>query len=232
MSNGDEPTQVGGMPPAAPEEPRANRKRWLIGLGVVGLGLIVAAGVAVAVSGGNGSVNSGGGQPASSVPVGGSGAAGASGQANGGSGGGATSGTTGSSTNGTTTSTNATTPTTIHNTIKPIPGRPAPPTFDNNHSSAYSASPEANGLGVCRGPNHYTTMSISWETFNTDYVQLGGDRGTNYPPDEADHYISVQCDADHGPNTSPSATIFLTAFGPGGEVSQPFSIFVDSTYQP
>ena len=216
-------------------------KRTGIVVGVSSVVAVILAAAIVAVAGGGSgdhSVDSARVQTASSVPVGGSGASGAVGQQGGGSGGAATSGngspngTTASSPQGAPTSTphgTPTSPTTIRNTIKPIPGRAAPPFIDGRASSA---SPQTNGLGVCRGPNHYTTLLVSWSASHTDYVQLGGDRGKNYPSAESDQYIPVPCPAYHPTYFAPSATLTITAFGPGGEVSRTFSVLVDPNYQP
>ena len=139
---------------------------------------------------------------------------------------------------GTATATQAATTTTRLNTIKPIPGRSAPPFFDYNSSTIYSASPVTlNGVqyGVCRffpGTPPTTEVILSWTTFYTDYVQLGGDRGKNYPANDDGVFDRIPCDADHGPLSSPRARVTFTLFGPGGETTAEASIFVENNYQP
>ena len=144
--------------------------------------------------------------------------------------------TSASTPHGPTTSTQAATTTTRLITIKPLPGRPPPPTFDYNFSSISSASPETlpngNQDGVCRGPHHFTTVIVSWTTYNTDYVQLNGDRSKNYSADDHDVFLSVPCDANHGVGSVPRAWVHFILFGPGGETTAGASIFVDPNYRP
>jgi hypothetical protein len=144
--------------------------------------------------------------------------------------------TTTTNPHGTATSTLPATTTTRLNTIKPIPGRSAPPFYDYNSSTIYSASPVTgqNGVqyGVCRGTPPTTEVILSWTTFYTDYVQLGGDRGKNYPANDYDFFDRIPCDADHGPLSSPRARITFTLFGPGGETTAEANIFVENNYQP
>ncbi len=207
-------------------------------LGAVGGVLIVTAALALSACGGGNDSAAKANATASTLAT--------TGQ-QGGSSGGATGGTTAghrpattkpqaatTSPHGATTSSAATT-TTMLNTIKPLPGRPPPPVFDYNLGRISSASPiTVNGTqyGVCRGPNHFTTVIVSWTTYNTDYVQLNGDHSTNYPADDTDVFMSVPCDANHGVGSDPRAYVHFTLFGPGGEATAAADIFVDRNYQP
>ena len=92
--------------------------------------------------------------------------------------------------------------------------------------------PNGNQDGVCRGPHHFTTVIVSWTTYNTDYVQLNGDRSKNYSADDHDVFLSVPCDANHGLGSVPRAWVHFILFGPGGETTAGASIFVDPNYRP
>jgi hypothetical protein len=218
-------------------------------LGVAGGVLIVTAALALAACGGSGDSSATAKTTATTV-VGQQGRPGSSGSTGAASGGAPTTGagtahgttastpqgTSASAPHGATTSTQAATTTTRLNTIKPLPGRPPPPVFDYNLSSIESASPETlpngNQDGVCRGPGHFTTVIVSWTTYNTDYVQLNGDRSRNYPPIGDQEFMSVPCDANHGVGSVPRAYVHFILFGPGGEATADAAIFVDQKYQP
>jgi hypothetical protein len=135
---------------------------------------------------------------------------------------------------GTTPSTSAATPTTRLDTIKPIPGRSAPPFYDYNASTIASASPATvNGqlYGVCRGTPPTTEVILTWQTYYTDYVQINR-VPTNYPPNDNDVFYRAPCETSPAVRGAPRANVTFTLFGPGGETTANASIFVEANYQP
>ncbi len=144
-------------------------------------------------------------------------------------------GASASNPNGATTSTQPATTTTRLNTIKPIPGQPVAPAFDIPYTYAEPDAPtvtDAYGRveGVCSGAPPKTELTVHWETYNTDFVEL--DRGSdNRPANGVDYHVVAQC-SDPGLFSQPVAEVLLTAFGPGGEVSDTVEIYVDPNYRP
>ncbi len=205
-------------------------------LGVAGGVLGVTAALALAACGG------GGGSSANAKVRAGATATTATtiiNQQGGGSSGGGTTGasnphgTATSTTHGTATSTKPATSTTRLNTIKPIPGRPAAPTFDVAETYANPTPPTETDItrhrveGVCQGTPPMTGASVAWSTSNTDFVEIN--RGsTNYPANGSAS-VAVPCP---DPNVTSFASVVVTAFGPGGEVSYDVGFSVDPNYRP
>jgi hypothetical protein len=143
-------------------------------------------------------------------------------------------GTSVSNPHGTTTSTLAATTTTRLNTIKPLPGRPVPPTFVLHYTGAYpqygfdTQQPNGQIVGTCSGTPPGTEMDVHWETLNADFVEIS--RGsTNYPASGDVTNVEAECLMFF---STPIASVVLTAFGPGGEVSQEVTINVDPHLRP
>jgi hypothetical protein len=217
-------------------------KRTAILAGAVAGAIVIAAVTAIALGGGtdSSSVNTSGAQSPSGTAVGaqpgavpgGQSGGSSSGQSSGktsasGSGAGTTSAHPGSSAPG------STTPTTIHNTIKPLPGRPKAPYFDTGTLATagdLSSPTSYNDVGICYGNPPHTYVAVQWYAYNTDYVQVN--RGaTEYPPQAAVSHFSIPCPSDHS-GYEAFASVVVTAFGPGGEVSDLLHVQVDRQYRP